>query len=98
MPSHSTEPVAPDLRRCIEYLKTVDAPTISNAIEAFNLRPRNEGFTPCDIRCIYPELGRMCGWAVTAQVETITKAHSLGLETFRPLFEAVQNSPKPAVV
>jgi len=100
MRSDSSKPLGADhdLQRCIEYLKTVDAPTISNAIEAFNLRPRNEGFTPCDIRCIYPELGRMCGWAVTAQVETITKAHPVGLETFRPLFEAVQNSPKPAIV
>src|ERR1700728_378590 len=88
----------PDFQRCIEYLKGVDAATISNAIETFNLRPRSEGFTPSDIRCIFPEFGRMCGWAVTAQVETITKANSVGLETLRPLLEAVQNSAKPAVV
>ncbi len=28
----------------LEELKLFDSPTISNAIERFNIRPRNEGF------------------------------------------------------
>lgn len=82
----------------IEYLKTVDTPTLSNAIELLKLRPHSAGFTPLQMRCLFPEFGRMCGYAVTAQVETATQADPTGREQFVPLFEAVGQSPKPAVV
>ena len=82
----------------IEYLKSVDTPTLSNAIELLKLRSQSVGFTPLELRCLFPELGRMCGYAVTAQVESYTQADPTGREMFVPLFEAVQKSPKPAVV
>ena len=82
----------------IEYLQTVDTPTLANAIEQLNLRPRHEGFTPSEIRCLFPEMGRMCGWAVTAQVETVTESWSAEREAFGELFRAVAASAKPAVV
>jgi regulator of RNase E activity RraA len=82
----------------IEYLKTVDSPTLSNAIETLELQPRDAGFTPLQIRCLFPELGRLCGYAVTAQVETVTGMHATEERTFLELFKAVENSPKPAVV
>lgn len=40
-----------------DYLKELqkyDTPIIVNAIEAFNIRPRIEGFTSPDIKCILP--------------------------------------------
>ncbi|MCP5109371.1 MAG: RraA family protein, partial [bacterium] len=49
----------------IEYLKSVDSPTLSNAIELLDMRPREEGFTPLGVRCLFPELGPMAGYAVT---------------------------------
>jgi regulator of RNase E activity RraA len=82
----------------IEYLKSVDSPTLSNAIETLNLQRRDAGFTPLQIRCLFPELGRLCGYAVTAQVETVTGMHPTEEHTFLELFKAVENSPKPAVV
>jgi 4-hydroxy-4-methyl-2-oxoglutarate aldolase len=82
---------------CIDYLKTVDTPTLSNAIELLNLRPHNEGFTPLSVRCLSPELGRMVGYAVTAHVETMTEAPT-DWSLFMQLFEAVAQSPKPVVV
>jgi regulator of RNase E activity RraA len=82
----------------VDYLKSVDTPTLSNAIELLKLRPHSAGFTPLQIRCLFPEFGRMCGYAVTAQVETATQADPTGREMFVPLFEAVRQSPKPAVV
>ena len=69
----------------IDYLKTVDAPTLSNAIERLKVRPRREGFTPLQVRALFPEFGRMCGYAVTAQVETVKESEdgtSAGLSTF----------------
>lgn len=82
----------------IEKLKTVDSPTLSNAIETLKLRPHAEGFTPLQVRCLFPELGRMCGYAVTAHVETVTQMHPTQESTFLELFQSVADSPKPAVV
>jgi regulator of RNase E activity RraA len=82
----------------IEYLKSVDAPTLSNAIELLNLRPRAEGFAPLEIRCLFPEFDRMCGYAVTAQVETVTRSEQPDMRKFVELYRLVDSSPKPAVV
>lgn len=82
----------------IAYLKTVDTPTLSNAIEELNVRPRSDGFAPLSIRCLFPEMGRMVGYAVTAQVETVSHMTPDDKAGFRELFAAVEASPKPAVV
>jgi 4-hydroxy-4-methyl-2-oxoglutarate aldolase len=82
----------------VNYLKTVDSPTLSNAIELLKVRPHREGFTPLQVRALFPELGRMCGYAVTAQVETVTESGDLDDERFLELYELVRQSPKPAVI
>lgn len=82
----------------ISYLKTVDSPTLSNAIEELNVRPRHEGFAPLTIRCMFPEFGRMCGYAVTAQVETVSRMSAPDRAGFIELFNAVDASKKPSVV
>jgi regulator of RNase E activity RraA len=92
----SAQPIASD--PWIEFLKTVDTPTLANAIELLKLRPHNQGFTPLQIRCLFPELGRMCGYAVTAQVETMTDMGRLDRGVFTELYRAVDASPKPAVI
>jgi regulator of RNase E activity RraA len=81
----------------IDFLQSVDTPTLSNAIEMLNLRPYTEGFTPLGVRCVFPEFGRMVGYAVTAQVETMTKGAMDGSK-FIDLYAAVAQSPKPAIV
>ena len=50
----------------LEALRRFDAPTVANAIETFNIQPRNTGFMSSDIRCMYPDLGVMVGYACTA--------------------------------
>jgi 4-hydroxy-4-methyl-2-oxoglutarate aldolase len=82
----------------IAYLKTVDTATLANAIELLNLRPRAEGFASLELRCLFPEFGPMCGYAVTAHVETVTLGAPKAEEAYVELFEAVEASPKPAVV
>jgi len=91
---HERFPTLTDL----EYLKSIDSPTLINAIELLNLRPRERGFTPVDIRCLFPDMGVMCGYAVTAQVETATKMEPFRLDTFIELYKLVEQSPKPAVI
>jgi len=90
-----TTPADPKL---LEFLKSVDSPTLANAIETMRLQPRDKGFTPLQIRCLFPELGRLCGHAVTAQVETVTQLHPTAERAFLELFKAVEDSPRPAVI
>lgn len=82
----------------IGYLKSVDTPTLINGIELLKRRPNQEGFTPLEIRCLFPEFGRMCGYAVTAQVETVTQTGALEFDRFLDLYKLVEAAPKPAVV
>ena len=82
----------------IEYLKTIDTATLANAIEMLQLRPRAEGYASLDLKCLFPEFGPMCGYAVTAHAETVTLGAPKSEEAFVELFEAVEGSPKPAVV
>lgn len=82
----------------VEYLLTVDTPTLVNAVELLHQRPNREGFTPLQIRCLFPELGRMCGYAVTAQVETISQTEPFDIKGFLDLYRLVEASPKPAVI
>ena len=82
----------------IDYLKTVDSPTVSNAIELLKVRPPREGFVPLSVRSLFPEFGRMVGYAVTAQVETVTECYPTSLDLFVDLYRLVGESPKPAVV
>jgi hypothetical protein len=49
----------------LDALRKITTPTIANAIELFDIRPRNVGFMTPEIRCILPELGIMVGHAAT---------------------------------
>ena len=51
----------------LEALRKLSTPTVSNAVETFNLRPRNQGFLSPEIRCLFPDLGVMVGYAVTGR-------------------------------
>ena len=52
----------------IEALRKISSPSVANAIETFNVRPRNQGFMSSEIRTLFPELGPLVGHAVTALV------------------------------
>jgi 4-hydroxy-4-methyl-2-oxoglutarate aldolase len=86
------------MNELLDFLRSIDTPTVANAIEVLKVRPRTEGFPSVDLRCLFPELGVMCGYAVTAQVETVSAGNALEEERFVELFEAVETTPKPAVV
>ncbi len=58
------EPLAPEI---LKELGRFNSPTISNAIETFNVRPRHLGFLPHTIRCLFPDMPPIVGYAVTSQ-------------------------------
>ena len=49
-----------------EQLKSFDTPTICNAIELFDIRPRNQGFMNDRIKACFPDFPPTVGYAATA--------------------------------
>jgi 4-hydroxy-4-methyl-2-oxoglutarate aldolase len=53
-----------------ERIRELDTCTVSNAIERLNVRLRNEGFVSNAVRCQFPRLPPMLGYAVTGLIRT----------------------------
>jgi regulator of RNase E activity RraA len=81
----------------LDELRRIDSPTISNAIERFQVRPRLEGFATWELRCGFPELGSMVGYAVTCTADTTTESRDQDRGLLR-LWAAIEAAPKPVVL
>lgn len=82
----------------LETLKKIPTPSVANAIEIFDFRPRNEGFMGPEVRCIYPDLGGMIGYACTATImadQPAVEGHHANVFQW---WEYIQSFPKPRVV
>lgn len=55
-------------REQLDALRRLDSCTVSNAIERFNVRLRNEGFADSSIRCLFERLPPMVGYAATVRI------------------------------
>ena len=91
----ATPPLTPDQ---LEALKAYNTPTIANAIEIFNLRGRHLGFLPHQIRCLFPDLGPIVGYAVTSATRAAPPTETsedLNADYLR--YVAAQPGPKIAV-
>lgn len=82
----------------LDVLRTIDSPTISNAIEAFKVRDRTVGYPSADVRCMFPDLPVTLGYAVTAYADSTMPGSPRGREGQYRLWEAVAAAPKPVVV
>ena len=80
----------------LEELRRYDSPTLSNAIETFDVRPRDEGFASMEIRDMFPEMGVMVGYAATATIRARGIAEGGGDHS--PLWALVRSLPAPRVV
>jgi regulator of RNase E activity RraA len=70
--------------------------TVSNAIELFDVRPRNEGYMSPKIKCLFPELKPMIGYAVTAKISTTSPGdHQINREKW---WEEILKIPAPRVI
>ena len=58
----------PLLPEQLEALRRLDTCTVANAIETFQERLRNEGFADHTIRCLFPRLHPMLGYAATIKI------------------------------
>src|SRR5262245_774408 len=81
----------------LEALRLIDSPTVSNAIEQFNVRSPVEGFAEWELRCAFPDIGTTIGYAVTCTGDTTTASRT-GDRGLMRLWEALEAAPKPAVI
>ncbi len=90
--------MAPLDPKLLDELRRISSPTVANAIETFNIRPRSAGFVSSGIVCRFPRLGVMLGYAVTALI----RAEQPPLDGHRAAefawWDHVAASPAPRVV
>ena len=89
----------------LEKLKGYDTPSITNVVATYPQNPlclglyepwRSNWYTDQSVHCIYPELGRLVGYAVTV-VYSLADPNFNRL-TMRDLVEALAKSRKPSII
>ncbi len=81
----------------LDALRHIDSPTVANAIERFDVRPRVEGFAGWELRCAFPEIGTTLGYAVTCTADSTTHSR-VDEQGLLRLWDAIERAPKPAVL
>ncbi len=88
------EVLSPEL---LKRLAGIDSPTVSNAIESFKVRNPTDGYASMELKCQYPDMAPMVGYAVTCTADSTTPTTGRVNRRFE-LLEAIQAAPKPAIV
>jgi regulator of RNase E activity RraA len=71
---------------------------IANAIETFNVRLRNTGFTNGNIRCMFADPSPMVGYAVTGRLRSGDPPISGFYHDRGDLWSRIQSSPAPSIL
>ncbi len=82
----------------IENLKSIDTPTVANAVETHNSRLNTEGFMGWNIKCQFPDLGIMVGQAVTATFNTTTTGKVRSRSVWYKCLQAISEMSVPVVI
>jgi 4-hydroxy-4-methyl-2-oxoglutarate aldolase len=78
----------------LDELRSFSTPLVANGIETFDVRGRHEGYMDASIRCVFPELGPVVGYAATATIRTLEPGDSAD----RDLWAHVSSLPAPRLV
>jgi regulator of RNase E activity RraA len=81
----------------LQRLRAFSSPTISNAVEFFQVRPRLTGVTDAGIRCLFPRLGTVVGYACTATIVSGEPAVHPRTVSRRAYWEYVSTFPGPRI-
>ncbi|GAC1537473.1 MAG: RraA family protein [Candidatus Velthaea sp.] len=79
----------------LDALRCYDTCTIANAIETFDIRPRTAGFMSPEIRCVFPGMGVMLGYAVTGRCRASEKTEAT--YSRHGWWDAIAAAPAPRV-
>lgn len=81
----------------LAFLRSIDSPTIANAVETFNLRDRSDGFVGGRVECQFPELGVMVGRAVTVTMSS-APGEPASRDGYWRMWDALDAADAPAVL
>ncbi len=81
----------------LEILRNISSPTIANAIETFDVRPRGEGYTNIGVQCFFPERGALLGYACTAMIQSGQPAARKRLVSRTDYWKYVEEAPYPKI-
>jgi regulator of RNase E activity RraA len=83
----------------IYALRELDACTLANVIETFHERLRNEGFVDSRVRCLFPQLKPMVGYAATVKIRgSAPPTASVPYQDRTDWWDYVSSLPAPRVV
>jgi 4-hydroxy-4-methyl-2-oxoglutarate aldolase len=82
--------------KLLARLGKYDSPTLSNAIETFDVRNRDEGYTSYEIQCMFPDLPAVVGFATTVAI----RSHEPPINPLEPvhLWNHVQSVQGPRIL
>lgn len=89
----TTGPLSEEL---LAQLSKIDTPTIANALELMDIRPRTEGFMRPEVRSIIPVTETFVGYAVTGVISARHRSPN-ALERL-DYYEAIEEIPTPRMV
>lgn len=89
-----TSSLAPEL---MAYLRTIDSPTIANAVEVFEVRNRTDGFIGGGVKALFSDLGVMVGQALTVTVGNPSDRPA-SRDGYWKMWEALSQVPRPSVL
>lgn len=81
----------------IDELKHYCTPTVANAVELFGVRSPLEGYMTPEIKCVFPDLGVMVGYAATATFRARAKAESSRHFDLQAYYDHILAQPEPRV-
>lgn len=81
-----------------QALRKITSPSVANAIEEFNVRPREAGNLSSDIRGLFPEIGPIVGYAATAMIRAEPKPIEGHRASTFGWWDFVLSIPAPRVV
>jgi regulator of RNase E activity RraA len=90
---------APLTAEQLEGLRRLDACLLANSIETFQERLRNEGFVDHTVRCLFPHLPPVLGYAATVKIRGSLRPTANGLYPYRTdWWDYVVSLPAPRLV
>ena len=80
-------------------LAKYDSPTVCNAIELFDVRPRNQGYTNDTLKACFPKMKPMVGYAVTSTFRSMASPRAGDVySSMSDQVAAFEKLPGPAVI
>jgi 4-hydroxy-4-methyl-2-oxoglutarate aldolase len=83
----------------LDALRQFDTCMVANAVETFNVRLRNTGFSDGNIRCMFPDLPPLVGYAFTARLRSGEPPIGGGTYHDRAdLWNRIREAPAPSIL